>query len=356
MLALNLATFLLGSLAAPVVVLLFISAAILSMTWKRPQKQTPQKRDKNSNRDSTGTGKDSPSIKRSGACESGEDIKASTSEMDSGENEDSPYLGPKVTRSGNIGSKDISGDGTQSKAGQTGKTGLEEDDGGDDLTSESSSVSFGPVETITVDPSPANVPKDDSARSIRGSRTREGGGGGGSGAGHRREDRRNTRLKAMELKTLRAREQSNLVFVVLLLAYFVVITCKYPLILIILSPLALWALLRHAYSLSPPLEPRVRNITSSFVALWKEKAWLITPPPLPTLFRMYLYADSTVLGLAIRSTGSLVSLFIIFGLVVGVVLGVFFLLLQVQVELAHYMTVGAKVWNLTLTRNPQISE
>ncbi len=351
LLVLNLAAVILGSLAPPLVVLLFVSAAILSVTGKKEKKL--KKRGK-SETDPEGSGGDDNNIEDpyskltalSSISASSLFEDADTANVDTQiEGVYDEATGSKVSKSGKVGTSGFNKD----DAGKIGSKEGEEEEEGDDLYEVPSSVSFGSIESI---PLRVGTSKDDSAKIPRGSKMRE-----GMGAGHRRmEDRRSTRLKATQVKMQRAREHSNLVFMVLILAYFIVITCKYPLIMFLLSPLALWALLRRAFSLSPPLEPFMRKVVNAAGGVWGEMSWLITPPPLPTLMRMYIYADRTILKLAVQTTGSLVSCFIIIGLVVGVVMGVVALLLQVQVELAHYMTVGAKVWNMTLTRNPQLSE
>lgn len=164
--------------------------------------------------------------------------------------------------------------------------------------------------------------------------------------------RRGGRGRSRKLQT---HENSNLVFVVLLIAYFIVMCWHYPFIVFLLSPLALWALIKHALSLSSTLGSRAVTTVRKVIGGLKEKAWLLAPPPLPMLMRLLLKADSTILKFAVRSTGSLVSAFIITGLVVGVAATVVVLLLKVQVELTHYMTVGARVWNMTVTNNPQLS-
>ena len=210
-----------------------------------------------------------------------------------------------------------------------------------------SSVSFGKVETIP------DVPfkKDQQV-----------GTGGGAGAGGEKGDgvspRRNVRRMAPQahLKAVKARENSNHVFMVLFAAYFGVIFWRYPLFLILLSPLVCWSGLKYLVSLNSTLGTRIRHLLGRVLSVIRGRAWLVFPPPLPTLMRMFLYGDGMILNLAVRSMGSLVSSFIILGLVVGVVVAVVMLLLEVQAELAHYMSVGVKAWNSTLISNPHLSQ
>jgi hypothetical protein len=161
---------------------------------------------------------------------------------------------------------------------------------------------------------------------------------------------RSTFLKVQE------RENSNLVFVVLGVAYFIVMCWHYPLVLFLVVPLALWALFKRALRLSSTLSSRIQNTLQQGLSVIKKWAWLIAPPPLPTLMRMFLFADRWILRLAVRLMGSLVSAFIIIGLIVVVATTVVVLLLKVQVELSHYMTVCANVWNMTLKGNPQLEQ
>lgn len=151
-------------------------------------------------------------------------------------------------------------------------------------------------------------------------------------------------------------EPSNVVFILLLITYFAVLCWHYPFILFIVVPLLLWALTKHLAAFSSTLTSRLQTAAGHALSAAREKAWLLAPSPLPTMVRLFVYADRAILRVAVRTTGSLVSSFIIIGLVVGVATTVLLLLLKAQAELSHYMTVGAKVWNMTLQSNPQITQ
>lgn len=308
---LNVLAFILGTAAIPLVIVLFTAAAILSMTWKK-QPHRPKK------------------------------LEVKEEDLDKG-----PYM----TALSSVSSfYDEGNEKTQieierkegSLAPKGGKEGVSRRDVGDeaDVPSTSSSVSFGKVETIHEIPHRKDHP--------------EVGGDKGEGAGRGRILRRKT--PQAHLKALRARENSNLVFVVLLIVYFIVIFWKYPLFLVLLSPVVFWSALKYVLSLSSTLGSRIRRLINKTASLIRGSAWLIFPPPLPTITRMFLYGDRMILRLAVMSMGSLVSSFIIIGLVVGVAATVVMLLLEVQVELTHYASVGVKVWNMTLSSNPQLSQ
>ena len=232
-----------------------------------------------------------------------------------------------------------------------------------------SSVTFGNVETIQehvaamdhspTSPSPTSPRREKLKRSSTPSGKKRS--SASSEAKHSRLDsaggvsRRSGRTRSTFLK-VQAKEHSNLVFVILVIAYFIIMCWHYPLVLFLMFPLGLWALFKRALSLSSTLGSRIQYGIEWGTAMLKKWAWLVAPPPLPTLMRMFLYADRRILRLAVRSMGSLVSAFIIIGLIVGVATTIVVVLLKVQVELSHYMTVGAKVWNMTLEGNPQLTQ
>lgn len=323
MIVLNISFSLLGSVAVPLVIILFAAAAILSVTWKK----RPHGRRRGVIRGTLDEGHYLTVLPSALAFyDDDDDVEGPSSEevtqikperegeaLNSGV--DSPSPRPKRSESA-VGLP----------RGETGPIKVK------------SSVSFGEVErkdiTDTLHEQERRAP-DKTGEAV---------------------PRRPPRLKFPHRKAQGSRENSNLVFVVLLIAYFIVIFWKYPLFLFLLSPLALWAILKHALSLSSTLGERTRHACHRVCFCLREKEWLLIPPPLPTLMRMFLYADRRALRFAVQSTGSLVSAFIIIGLVVGVATSMVLLLLEVKVEMTHYFTVGGKVWNLTVARNPQFSE
>lgn len=324
LLILNLSAYLLGSLAIPLVTILFVSAVILSVTWKKKPRSTRNDREAEKCVYDQGDYLSTLSSVTSFYDEGGASNEKTQIEMErkdagkgAGPSMSAPLKGYKGMRGQGSGShKDVIHEEEEEEAG---------------IERVAGRTSFGTVEAIHE----KRISSDKSSE---------------VGSGHHKSGR------IKHLYHRQAKEKSNSVFVVLLIAYFIVMLWKYPLFLFVLMPLALWASLKHAFSLSSTFGTRVRLSISRTASVLRERAWLIAPTPLPTLLRMFLYADRVILQLAVRSTGSLVSSFIIIGLVVGLATAVVLLLLEVQVELTHYMAVGAKVWNMTLASNPQLSE
>lgn len=172
--------------------------------------------------------------------------------------------------------------------------------------------------------------------------------------------RRASKLRSQRSAALRARKTSNYVFVVLILSCILVCIWKYPILSFLLAPLLLWVVLsRVLYPYARhhlQLWHRTRVIVVAIASCSRGRKALLFPPPISTLGRMFLYADHMILRLAIQSVGSIVTVCIIVGLVVGLTSVFVLVLLQIQVELSHYVTVSMVVWNKTLEVNPRLVE
>ena len=157
---------------------------------------------------------------------------------------------------------------------------------------------------------------------------------------------------------LRAQKSNNYAFVVLIAACCLIFIWKHPLILFLLVPLILWVAFGRIFYLY--IQPQIQLqfsmqvITSEIASLFGGKMRLFFPPPIITLGRMFLFLDHMIIKLAVKSVGEIVSMCIIAGLLVGVSTASVLLVLQIYVELGHYVAVGAVVWNKTLAANPQI--
>ena len=153
--------------------------------------------------------------------------------------------------------------------------------------------------------------------------------------------------------------QSYYVFLGLYSMFFVMVFWTHPFFLLLLIPFALWGALKRVVSLGIHRQTVAKRF-STFLASLRNRVQVqsavLFPAPLPTLSRLYLSLDRVVLKFAKGSVDSLMSCFIIVGLLVsGLGLAVF-LLLQIQVELSHYVAMMSAVWERTLESSPQLAE
>ncbi|CAI8036169.1 Transmembrane protein 245, partial [Geodia barretti] len=154
------------------------------------------------------------------------------------------------------------------------------------------------------------------------------------------------------------RSQSYYVFLGLYGMFFVVLFWTYPFLFLLLVPFAVWGGLRAAFvSINWRItDSRVWPFAQRIQGWVCMQRALLFPAPLPTLSRLYLSLDRTVLKFAKGSLDSLMSLVIIVGLLVSGVGLTVFLVLQIQVELSHYVAIMAAVWERTLETSPQLAE
>ena len=167
------------------------------------------------------------------------------------------------------------------------------------------------------------------------------------------------RLASPHKDSIRARAQSNQVFLLLFIASLMVTVWKYPILLLIPTPLVVWSLIKYIISLAIIQNSILTKISSSWTTL---KTWLTSqrnilfPWPMPAMFKIYLIIDNKVLNSTKRTIGSLVSAFIILVLLVSVLAVTVLAVFQVQVEVMHYVSSAVMVWNRTVATNPQIKE
>lgn len=174
--------------------------------------------------------------------------------------------------------------------------------------------------------------------------------------GLKSEAQQPSHLKEGQTTKTSTHSQSNFIFLSLSIAFFMNIFWNYPFFLILLVPFAVWAALKRVLRLW------LRQKKVSLSTLRTPLGWLarqqpiLFPSPLPVLLKIYLFVDAKVLQVMKGCVDSLMSAFIITGLIVGGLACTAFLVLQIQMELTHYITMMAAVWNRTLSTYPQLME
>ena len=152
--------------------------------------------------------------------------------------------------------------------------------------------------------------------------------------------------------------QSDYIFLGLYVSFFVMMFWTYPFLLFLLIPFGVWGALKRAISFGRSSASLSKLLpTLSRLGCWLvARKSLLVPTPIPTLLQLYLVIDRKILKIAKGSLDTLISLFIISGLLVGVLGLTVFLVLQIQVELSHYITMMSAVWERALAGNPQLAE
>ena len=156
-----------------------------------------------------------------------------------------------------------------------------------------------------------------------------------------------------------ARAQGNQVFLLLFTVCLIVTFWRYPFLLLLLAPFALWIVIKRALSMAAVQQstfcqiPRVLHTTQAWIVARKEAFF---PSPLPTMLKMYIFVDKKLLHVVKQSMGGLVSMCMIVGLILAGLAVFILLIFQIQVELSHYVSVSATVWNRTVANHPQLKE
>ena len=174
------------------------------------------------------------------------------------------------------------------------------------------------------------------------------------------EDEVDARMRRPAFRTVNraSRETTNKIFLYLSLACIVVFFWKYPLFLLLFTPIVVWCGVKLAIAHTVFLNALLGRFNA---ARKSAKNWInlrysvFFPPPLPTLLRILSFADKKFLHIVKQSVGSLMSACIIVGLLATVLAGFVLLLFEIQVELSHYLSVSVTVWNRTVASSPELA-
>ena len=223
----------------------------------------------------------------------------------------------------------------------------------EDTLDEKPRVSFGPAETVG-DLSPA---KESDTLSLSTSETelREEEDDDVDGRG------RPFVLSEMSAKErARARRQSNRVFIVLFTACFVVYVWRHPLLVLLFIPFGVWSGLKNAFNFAVA---RNSEFVAGLSSRWSDirnviqtRRLILLPSPIPTIIQIYLVIDKKISNIVRSSIGGLLTTFIIVSLLIGMTTVTVLLLFEIQVEVMHYVTSALAVWNSTVADNQQINE
>ena len=335
---LNIVGYLLGSAAAfPLVTALFVAGAVVSFALA--VKNTLGTGD---SKKSTELPRIEPEVKEAGRRYSGEhQVEAGKG----GGREGTPSDLQEVKCLGDEGRDGVDSEGASREEMDAAPERLSFHGPEDEAADTKSRVSFGP--TVRISPDRVTTSEGE----VGGERRGEVGGGNKPPEPRLSPER--------EQKEDPTHSQSNLIFLGLSILFFVTVFWTYPFLLILLIPFALWAALKRAFSLwlydntflckLPPLLGSLQDWVGT-------RRSLLFPAPLPTLLKLFFFLDKKVLHIAKGSVDSLMSACIITGLLVSGLGFTVFLALQIQVELTHYLTMMAAVWNRTLVSNPQLVE
>ena len=222
----------------------------------------------------------------------------------------------------------------------------------EDTLDEKPRVSFGPAETVG-DLSPA---KESDTLSLSTSETEL----------REEEDDVDGRGRPFVLSEMsakeraRARRQSNRVFIVLFTACFVVYIWRHPLLVLLFIPFGVWSGLKNAFNFAVA---RNSEFVAELFSRWSDirniiqtRRSILLPSPIPTIIQVYLVIDKKILNIVRSSIGGLLTTFIIVSLLIGMTAVTILLLFEIQVEVMHYVTSALAVWNSTVADNQQINE
>ena len=396
---LNVGVYLCGAIAVPVVVILFAGSIVTSLVWTAKEDIAKRRKKRMTIVQRT----DSEIVAEEGLLEKGlslDNLKRMQSEETSSELEfDDMQMQTKMKERPNdkvepcekkASTPDTSGQGVSSGLGMTEDEAtfdLTRDDGDDTAHDvEHRKVSFGPGTVVeqyspgTVDeqyddqekPPPLDIsdlgplvkkaPLNSKGRSKPSSRQmgqRKEGSPIPSRGVEEVDGGRFRRLASPRKDSVRARAQSNQVFLILFIASLMVTLWKYPILLLFPTPAVVWSFIKYIISLAIIQNSVLTQISSSWTTLktrLTSQRKILFPWPMPTMFAVYLIIDSKVLNSTKKTMGSLMSAFIILVLLVSALAVTVVVVFQIQVEVMHYLSSAVMVWNRTVATNPQIKE
>lgn len=168
------------------------------------------------------------------------------------------------------------------------------------------------------------------------------------GIPRRPKKRRNQRSGRLKRELSWSQRPSNQLFLLLITCCMIVLLWRYPIFLLLLAPIAMWSTVKKLLA-----RFEITNQVLHYYNSMKDGVfdWMdihsssIFPYPLPALYTMYLEADKRVLHLVRELVGSIVSLCMIAGMLIGCVGVTMLLVAQIQLELANTMGLAVQVMN-----------
>ena len=154
-------------------------------------------------------------------------------------------------------------------------------------------------------------------------------------------------------KAIVAWQSTNHVFVVLIVSTIFVCVWKYTVFRIIFAFTMFLLLWRF---ICPYFRPYVSLAWTKLSSIRTPTGSVIFPPPVAVIGQAVYKLDRLVLSLAIQWVGDIVTMCIVVGLLVTLFVASIMLLLQVQVELSHYLAESVVLWNRTMEANPDINQ
>ena len=360
---LSVVTYVFGSAGVPVVIALFVSASALNFYWRvksivTVQRSTWARYAKKDRHVEEMKGSDGVSeIEEEGSIlEKGITLETAESFSENrGENMSSGIEEEQDSASEKKGSSEVLETSIESQESSEVKEDSDEsgwkESGEGNLTLQAedeahlSKVSFGPVVTK---PETPVLEEENITRTEAGWKAEPG------------IDETDARFRFAATRDLqKARAQGNQVFLLLFTVCLIVTFWKYPFLLLLLAPFALWIVVKRVLSLAVVQQSTFRRIPAVFHST---QAWIAArkdtffPSPLPTMLKIYIFVDKKLLHIVKQSMGGLVSMCMIVGLILAVLAVFILLIFEIQVELSHYVSVSATVWNRTVANHPQLKE
>ncbi len=175
----------------------------------------------------------------------------------------------------------------------------------------------------------------------------------GSGKGVDEPNSGRTIARKARHRAFRARQNNNFVFVVLIVSTFFVCVWKYTLFQILFAFIVFLLIWQFIY---PKFRPYINLAWTKLSSIRTPTGSVIFPPPVAVIGQAVYKLDRLVLSLAIQWVGDIVTMCIVVGLLVTLFVASIMLLLQVQVELSHYLAESVVLWNRTMEANPDINQ
>ena len=171
----------------------------------------------------------------------------------------------------------------------------------------------------------------------------------------RRSKKKQRHLSEFEEEISNTHRPSDQLFLLLYTCCMVVLLWRHPLFLLLLAPIVAWSILKR---LSSKFQVTHRMVylcksTSQNILVWIDHhSSSLFPHPLPTLYNFFIEVDKRVLHFTQDLVGSIVSLCMISGMLIGCVGVAMLLVAQIQLELTNTVGLTVQVLNSSVADSP----
>ena len=162
-------------------------------------------------------------------------------------------------------------------------------------------------------------------------------------------------MSEFEEEISKTHRPSDHLFLLLYTCCMVVLLWRHPLFLLLLAPIVAWNIFKRLsskFEVTHRIAYLCKSTSRNTLACTERHSSSLFPHPLPTLYNFFIEADKRVLHFTRDLVGSIVSLCMIAGMLIGCVGVAMLLVAQIQLELTNTVGLTVQLLNSSVADSP----